>query len=522
MSCKFCEADSNEEQIQCATCKGMCHPSCLELPKHIIPVVRTYDWQCNDCKYCYGCHDIENEKQILFCDRCDRGYHMYCIKPKMKKKPKGDWFCPVCTSENVIIKTGLKRGRPLKDKSLSNQFKPQNINGNDLTNQFKSDNINGSDLTIETVTQPQHTNLNDTTQKYDNSDLQIIRETDSCDDSPPEKVVKESVSETTDSQVKSSKITPEIPVEHIVSKTDINLFEAAKKKMEILLAIDKDMSPQEDGIKTIRMGDLEMEAWYKSQYPLEFNKCSKLHICEFCFDYSKTETIYKRHMAKCSFRNPPGEEIYRKDKLSVFEVDGQKATKYCQNLCLLAKLFLDHKTLWMDVGPFLFYIMTFNDETGCHIIGYFSKEKVSFLNYNVSCILIMPNYMKKGYGQMLIEFSYLLSQKEGKTGSPERPLSDLGLMSYRKYWEEKLLQYLLEYSEDQITIKGLSEIMSIHPSDIVSTLQFLGMLKYWKGKHLILLRKEIIDEYTTKAKSRENKDRVIDPVCLVWTPKVFK
>eukprot|EP00057_Strongylocentrotus_purpuratus_P027205 XP_011681679.1 PREDICTED: uncharacterized protein LOC105446458 [Strongylocentrotus purpuratus] len=49
------------------------------------------------------------------------------------------------------------------------------------------------------------------------------------------------------------------------------------------------------------------------------------------------------------------------------------ATIYCQNLCLLAKLFLDHKTLYYDVEPFLFYIMTENDSSGCHILGYFSK-----------------------------------------------------------------------------------------------------------------------------------------------------
>ena len=35
----------------------------------------------------------------------------------------------------------------------------------------------------------------------------------------------------------------------------------------------------------------------------------------------------------------------------------------------------------------------------------------------------------------------------------------------------------------------ISEKMSLHPNDIISTLQFLGMLKYWKGRHMVLLRK---------------------------------
>jgi len=59
--------------------------------------------------------------------------------------------------------------------------------------------------------------------------------------------------------------------------------------------------------------------------------------------------------------------------VSVFEVDGGAAKIYCQNLCLLAKLFLDHKTLYYDVEPFLFNVLTKNDELGCHLIGYFSK-----------------------------------------------------------------------------------------------------------------------------------------------------
>ena len=46
---------------------------------------------------------------------------------------------------------------------------------------------------------------------------------------------------------------------------------------------------------------------------------------------------------------------------------------YAQNLCLLAKLFLDHKTLYYDTDPFLFYVMTEYDSIGFHIVGYFSK-----------------------------------------------------------------------------------------------------------------------------------------------------
>ena len=58
--------------------------------------------------------------------------------------------------------------------------------------------------------------------------------------------------------------------------------------------------------------------------------------------------------------------------MSVFEVDGYIHKLYYQNLCLLAKLFLDHKTLYFDVEPFMFYVLTEVDKYGCHLIGYFS------------------------------------------------------------------------------------------------------------------------------------------------------
>jgi MOZ/SAS family len=36
-------------------------------------------------------------------------------------------------------------------------------------------------------------------------------------------------------------------------------------------------------------------------------------------------------------------------------------------------MYLDHKTLYYDVEPFLFYVLCECDDRGCHFVGYFSK-----------------------------------------------------------------------------------------------------------------------------------------------------
>ena len=281
--------------------------------------------------------------------------------------------------------------------------------------------------------------------------------------------------------------------------------------------------PQRLNQKLIQFGEYEVETWYKSPYPDDYWQLNKIFLCEFCLKYMKSKTTLSRHLEKCVWKHPPGKEIYRKENLSFFEVDGKFNKIYCQNLCLLAKLFLDHKTLYFDVEPFLFYVLTSYDQYNgkFNIIGYFSKEKHSILNFNLSCILILPPYMNKGYGKLLIDFSYLLSKIEEKIGSPERPLSDLGLLSYRSYWKSKLLAYLNSYlKSEEISIKDISNDTGIHPNDIISTFQYIGLIKYWKGKHILLKDKDLINKYLLKQNSYQTKNLNADEECIKWTPYV--
>lgn len=162
------------------------------------------------------------------------------------------------------------------------------------------------------------------------------------------------------------------------------------------------------------------------------------------------------------------------------------------------------------------------DLRGYHLVGFFSKEKESAEDFNVACILTLPPYQRKGYGKLLIEFSYELSKVEGKTGSPEKPLSDLGLLSYRSYWSQTILEILLNLKPNEsgerpcITINEISEMTSIKKDDVISTLQHLNLINYYKGQYIITLSDEQIQ---TQERAMAKRPIRIDPKCLHWQPK---
>lgn len=281
-------------------------------------------------------------------------------------------------------------------------------------------------------------------------------------------------------------------------------------------------------LEKIQMGTYEIEPWYFSPYPAEFTDCDIVYICEFCLSYFGSKMQFGRHRKKCTLLHPPGNEIYRDDNVSFFEIDGRRQRTWCRNLCLISKLFLDHKTLYYDVDPFLFYCMTARTEHGHHLVGYFSKEKESAEGYNVACILTLPQYQRKGYGGLLIQFSYELSKIEGKLGSPEKPLSDLGLLGYRAYWQEVIVDMLLEREAENpgstagISIEDLAQTLAMTTNDVLHTLQNLNMLRYNNKNHVIVLTDAAIEQRTQrKEKEKLKGKRVIEPEKLIWKPPVF-
>lgn len=328
-----------------------------------------------------------------------------------------------------------------------------------------------------------------------------------------------------------------LPIGAIELMTDIRAFNEEYEKMSLTpretcskqqeienLRRGGSMTQRQEEISRVRninqieFGKHRINTWYFSPYPEEIcDDQGILYICEFCLLYFGTRYSLRRHLHKCTWKHPPGNEIYRKDGISFFEVDGHKQKTYCRNLCLLSKLFLDHKTLYYDVDPFLFYVLTESDAFGCHMLGYFSKEKESAENYNLACILTLPQHQRKGFGKVLIAFSYELAKRTGHIGSPEKPLSDLGLISYRSYWADEILRTITEHNGD-VSIEELSAFTCITCEDILHTVQTLDLLCYFRGQHIILLTEKMLTDHEKQEMKRRNR---IDPNCLKWVPPVF-
>jgi len=310
-------------------------------------------------------------------------------------------------------------------------------------------------------------------------------------------------------------------------------------------------------ITHVQYGDYELVTWYPSPYPDPYRTSKKLFVCRYCLKYCKEIRTIAQHMKECKCRRPPGKLIYQDGKNAVFEVDGSIHKLYCQCLCLFAKLFIDHKTLYYDVDPFHFYVLTeivpikssttsatapstspssssaasstspsassssssshptpnesnsssssssssFDSAASYHeVVAYFSKEKNSPDHYNLSCIVTLPHHQRKGYGRFLIALSYELSRREGRVGSPEKPLSELGRLSYISYWVGELMQlFATDPTTRNLSIIDLCARTGFKKEDVISALESVGFIRHVSGEHELNVDSKVVAEYQSKA-----------------------
>ncbi|KAM9544813.1 histone acetyltransferase KAT6A-like isoform 1-T1 [Salvelinus alpinus] len=571
--CSFClgTKESNrdkkpEELISCADCGNSGHPSCLKFSPELTVRVKALWWQCIECKTCSNCQDQgKNAENMLFCDSCDRGFHMECCDPPLMRMPKGMWICQMCQPRKKGRKLLHEKAAQIKRRYNAPLGRPKNRPGRpfkklhgpggrgrrkgDRRSQCSSPRSSSSS-SCEGYPGDDRLLFSLREDSSEQGGLRFNRKTKGLIDaltkfftpSPDGRKARHEVDYSQQYRIRKKAIRKgegddrtgeednqdssdwrededKLPGHENLTEKDVELFRRIQELALQKVGVTGPPDPQMRCPSVIEFGKFEIQTWYSSPYPQEYSRLPKLYLCEFCLRYVKSRSILFQHMRKCAWFHPPADEIYRKDDVSVFEVDGNLSTIYCQNLCLLAKLFLDHKTLYYDVEPFLFYVLTQNDSKGCHLVGYFSKEKHCQQKYNVSCIMILPQYQRKGYGRFLIDFSYLLSKREGQPGSPEKPLSDLGRLSYTAYWRSVVLECLHEVRDRQLTIRRLSKITGICPQDITATLHHLNMLEQ-RGERLVLVHKEkLVSTHMVRLTARPRLLEV-DPDSLRWTPVI--
>ncbi|KAF8250217.1 hypothetical protein K440DRAFT_619699 [Wilcoxina mikolae CBS 423.85] len=238
-------------------------------------------------------------------------------------------------------------------------------------------------------------------------------------------------------------------------------------------------------VSAVVLGTHLMKPWYASSYKEKLlgdacRKDGRLYVCEYCFKYSPDISRMMGHQKFCPLAQSGalGTCVYTGNGYEIHEVDGSEHPLFCQNLCLFAKLFLDTKSVCYEVESFLFYtLVETSPDTGYqHVVGFFSKEKISWDDYNLACILVFPPYQRRGLGKLLISFSYGLSKMNCKMGSPEKPLSDLGHKGYIAYWSSCIAQTIMQTGQDAISVNELSKATYIQQDDIKLALDSMGVL----------------------------------------------
>ncbi|GMR58798.1 hypothetical protein PMAYCL1PPCAC_28993, partial [Pristionchus mayeri] len=104
-TCDFCDGTrlgnkktkKPEELVTCHDCGRSAHPSCLKFTENMRVSTSKFGWQCIECKSCAICGTSDNDDKLLFCDDCDRGFHLYCLQPPLEEAPDDSWSCHLCT-----------------------------------------------------------------------------------------------------------------------------------------------------------------------------------------------------------------------------------------------------------------------------------------------------------------------------------------------------------------------------------------------------------------------------------------
>jgi hypothetical protein len=352
-------------------------------------------------------------------------------------------------------------------------------------------------------------------------------------------------------------------------------------------------------IDKVVLGNLLFDTWYFSPYPesilygtdhpsakpiangehkngstekIPAPMIPELHVCPFCFRYTTNPKDYVSHIQRhtADAEADPDEwwpvpktalKVYEWEGYTVWDIDGEQEKFYCQNLSLFAKLFLEQKSVFFDTSGFHYFVLTYSPATDppspstgkargrrrssftrvdyvlkTRVLGFFSKESLSWDSNNLACILVFPPYQHRNLGQLLMAVSYKLSGWEWEDsviGGPEKPLSALGRKSYLRFWSERVARFFMGQTADsegrkvfgtiskkrttlakeEMTIKQIGERTGMLPEDVIAALNEMGVCESVPHK-----RKKKSDDHQAQA---DRADEALPTTMLVKRSQVL-
>ena len=276
-------------------------------------------------------------------------------------------------------------------------------------------------------------------------------------------------------------------------------------------------------VLNVVLGETPFKTWYPSFYPddLVGPDIDPLYVCRWCFKYSKDVAPYLLHAVRsslgclfdanwtlqqhCELKTEfPGAAIYSKAPYAVYEVDGEEHKVFAQNLSLFAKLFLDNKSVFFDVYGFKYYLLVRDASFECphpYPVGFFSKEKMSWDNNNLACILVFPPWQRQGLGKILMGVSYEISKREGHIGGPEKPLSELGRKSYLRFWQSRVAREALNTrNKSSLEVQELAARCYMLVDDVVTALKEMGVCELRKKDNGLSVSKNRVREWARQSR----------------------